>query len=193
MLLKIKNESILWMESIFSKVPGQVGKKIRFNYYKNKFGSCGNGIIIGENCIIGCPFNIKLGNNFNCFGGNYLLAYDDGKLEIGDNVSMNFNVMINASNNGMIILGNNVLIASNVVIRSSNHIFQNRTVPIYQQGHKSGIIIIGNDVWIGSNAVILPNVKIGDSSIIAAGAVVTSDVEPFTIVGGVPAKKIKSR
>lgn len=53
--------------------------------------------------------------------------------------------------------------------------------------------IIGNDVWIGSNAIILQGVKIGDGAVVAAGAVVTKDVEPFTVVGGVPAKKIKDK
>lgn len=52
---------------------------------------------------------------------------------------------------------------------------------------------IGNDVWIGSNAIILGGLTIGDGAIIAAGAVVTKDVEPFKVVGGVPAKPIKSR
>ena len=53
--------------------------------------------------------------------------------------------------------------------------------------------IIGNDVWIGCNAVICRGVRIGDGSVVAAGAVVTKDVEPYTIVGGVPAKMIKKR
>lgn len=52
---------------------------------------------------------------------------------------------------------------------------------------------IGNDVWIGSNAIILQGVTVGDGAIIAAGAVVSKDVAPFTVVGGVPAKKIKNR
>jgi acetyltransferase-like isoleucine patch superfamily enzyme len=56
-----------------------------------------------------------------------------------------------------------------------------------------GKCIIGNDVWIGSNSIILDNVNIGTGAIIAAGAVVTSNVEPYTIVGGVPAKEIKKR
>lgn len=55
------------------------------------------------------------------------------------------------------------------------------------------LVIIGNDVWIGANAVILPGVHIGDGAVIAAGAVVTKDVEPYAIVGGVPAKVIKYR
>ena len=53
--------------------------------------------------------------------------------------------------------------------------------------------IIGNDVWIGARAMILSGVKIGDGAVIAAGAVVVKDVEPYTIVGGVPAKPIRKR
>lgn len=56
-----------------------------------------------------------------------------------------------------------------------------------------GNIIIGNDVWIGYEAVILAGVTIGDGAIIGTRAVVTKDVPPYTIVGGVPAKPIKKR
>lgn len=52
-------------------------------------------------------------------------------------------------------------------------------------------ILIGNDVWIGQDAIILPGVTIGNGAIIAAGAIVTKDVEPYSVVGGVPAKEIK--
>ncbi|MBQ8184028.1 MAG: CatB-related O-acetyltransferase [Clostridia bacterium] len=54
-------------------------------------------------------------------------------------------------------------------------------------------VIIGNDVWVGFGATILAGVKIGDGAVIAAGAVVTKDVEPYAIVGGVPAKVIRHR
>ena len=56
-----------------------------------------------------------------------------------------------------------------------------------------GDIVVGNDVWIGFEAVILSGVKIGDGAIIGARAVVTKDVEPYTIVGGVPARPIRKR
>lgn len=56
-----------------------------------------------------------------------------------------------------------------------------------------GVVSIGNDVWIGANAIILDNISIGDGAIIGAGAVVTKNVDPYTIVGGVPAKAIKTR
>jgi acetyltransferase-like isoleucine patch superfamily enzyme len=62
------------------------------------------------------------------------------------------------------------------------------TDPIYR-----GPIVVGNDVWIGRRSMILSNVKIGDGAVIAAGSVVTRDVEPYTVVGGVPAKAIKRR
>lgn len=55
------------------------------------------------------------------------------------------------------------------------------------------VAVIGNDVWIGSNVLILPGVHISDGAIVAAGAVVAADVEPYTIVGGVPAKIIRKR
>jgi virginiamycin A acetyltransferase len=53
--------------------------------------------------------------------------------------------------------------------------------------------VIGNDVWIGYQALIMPGVRIGDGAIVAAGAVVTADVEPYTVVGGNPARTIRRR
>ena len=65
----------------------------------------------------------------------------------------------------------------------------------YIEGYprSKGNIVIGNDVWIGMDSKILSGVHIGDGSIISAGAVVTKDVEPYSIVGGVPAKTIRKR
>ena len=54
-------------------------------------------------------------------------------------------------------------------------------------------VSIGNDVWIGANVIILPGVNIGDGAILAAGTIVTKDVEPYAIVGGVPARRIRYR
>ena len=61
------------------------------------------------------------------------------------------------------------------------------------QGERSLPILVGDDVWIGANATILRGVVIGRGAIIAAHAVVSKDVQPYEIVGGVPAKKIGSR
>lgn len=64
---------------------------------------------------------------------------------------------------------------------------------VTQSWDNKGDIVIGNDVWIGYEAVIMAGVKIGDGALIGTRAVVTKDVEPYTIVGGVPAKPIKKR
>jgi acetyltransferase-like isoleucine patch superfamily enzyme len=80
-----------------------------------------------------------------------------------------------------------------VIIFSSQHRYNIEGVPILFQGHEKKRVSIGKDVWIGANAVILPGVTIGDGAIIGAGAVVTGDVEPYSIVGGVPARKIGER
>jgi lipopolysaccharide transport system ATP-binding protein len=64
-----------------------------------------------------------------------------------------------------------------------------------EMGHPSckGNIIVGNDVWIGAKSTIMSGIKIGDGAIIAAGALVTKDVEPYSVVGGNPAKHLKYR
>lgn len=63
----------------------------------------------------------------------------------------------------------------------------------YPKGEDFYQVIIGNDVWIGSHALIMGGIRIGDGAVIASGAVVTKDVEPYSVVGGVPAKLIKMR
>lgn len=63
----------------------------------------------------------------------------------------------------------------------------------YADSEKKYSVVIGNDVWIGVGAILLAGVTIGDGAVVAAGAVVTKDVPPYTVVGGVPAKPIKKR
>lgn len=114
-------------------------------------------------------------------------------MEIGESTALNSGIMVNADVGGKIRIGKYVLIGPNVVFRASNHIFENKNMPIRKQGHNSGYILIGDDVWVGENAVILPNVKVGTGAVIAAGSVVTKNITPFTIAGGVPAKQIGVR
>ena len=82
------------------------------------------------------------------------------------------------------------MIGLDIVLRSSNHSFKTTKKSIIEQGMTEGEIIIHDDVWIGSNVVIFL-IAIGNGAIIAAGAVVTSNIDSYSVVGGVPAKLIK--
>ena len=111
--------------------------------------------------------------------------------DFGKNISFGKNVFINAGchfqDQGGIKIGDGVLIGHNVVLATANHdLAPSRSRKLHYKP-----IVIGDNVWIGSNAVILQGVTIGDWSVVAAGAVVAKDVEPFTVVGGIPAKFIK--
>ena len=112
--------------------------------------------------------------------------------DCGKNIALGKNVFINAGccfqDQGGITIGDNVLIGHNVVLATLNHNLD----PEKRAGMYPSPISIGNNVWIGSNSTILPGVAIGENSVVAAGAVVTKDVPENTVVGGVPAKIIKT-
>lgn len=94
---------------------------------------------------------------------------------------------------GGITIGNYVMIANNVSILSTDHIFDDPARPMMTQGNRQRPIVIEDDVWLGANVVVMPGVCIGTGAVVGAGAVVTHDVPPYAIVGGVPAKVIKYR
>ena len=111
--------------------------------------------------------------------------------DFGKNIHLGKNVFINSDckfqDQGGIYIGDDVLIGHNVVLATLNH----EEDPEKRGNLCPSSIKIGDKVWIGSNATILPGITIGDGAIIAAGAVVTKDVEEKTVVGCVPAKFIK--
>lgn len=93
---------------------------------------------------------------------------------------------------GRIVLGEKSLLAPNVTITASNYGIDQGT-PVMDQPKIERDIVIGRDVWLGANTVVLAGVTIGDGAIVAAGAVVTKDLPPNCIAGGVPARVIGSR
>ena len=92
---------------------------------------------------------------------------------------------------GPVTIGSHVNLAQGITVTALNHNFAEKGLRIDEQGVSTNPVTIGNDIWIGANAVILPGVTIGDHSVVAAGAVVTKDIPPHTLVAGVPAKIIK--
>lgn len=92
---------------------------------------------------------------------------------------------------GPVTIGNNVILAQNVVISALNHNFEDVLTTINQQGVKTDQIIIENNVWIGANSTILDGVHIGEHVVVGAGSVVTTDIPPFSVVVGNPARILK--
>lgn len=101
---------------------------------------------------------------------------------------------INAKIYGECHIGAFVMMGTDVTVITRNHRFDRTDVPMMKQGFEDEKpVYIGDDVWIGDRVIILPGVHIGNGCIIAAGSVVTKDVAPYTVVGGVPAHFIKER
>ena len=92
---------------------------------------------------------------------------------------------------GPVTIGHHVNLAQGITVTALNHKFENPNIRIDEQGVSTKPVVIGNDIWVGANAVILPGITIGDHSVIAAGAIVTKDVPPHSLVAGIPAKVIK--
>lgn len=116
--------------------------------------------------------------------------FGSGKdIEIGSRVHINEECWIRNAR-----IGSAVMIAPRVMILISGHNTERTDVPMMDQGPRLyPQTVIEDDVWIGAQALILPGVRIGQGAIVAAGAVVTKDVEPYAVVGGNPARLIKRR
>ena len=111
--------------------------------------------------------------------------------DFGKNITVGSNVFINADckfqDQGGITIDDGALIGHGVVLATLNHDMD----PEKRQQLHPAPIHIGKRVWIGANATVIAGVTIGDNSVVAAGAVVTKDVPPNVVVGGVPARIIK--
>ena len=182
-----------WIEFFIGNIPGKIGSIIRSTYFNLRVKRSFYNNKLETGLRIEYPRNLELGSGsyfgFDC----KIYSSENSKVKIGSGCEFNSNVMINARGKGSIVMGNNVLIGPNVVLRSSDHVFDSLSDPICMQGMDDGYIVVQDDVWIGSNCVILKNTTIGKGSIVAAGAVVTKDIEPYSVVGGVPARIIKKR
>lgn len=130
----------------------------------------------------------RLGENVLLGPGVYIEGWEN--LDLGSNVSIHHGCHVDAR--GGISVGDNVSIAHNCSILSFNHSWEDDDLPIRDNSLKFSPVLIGSDVWIGCAVSIMAGVQIQNRSIAAAGAVVVSDVPSHVIVGGVPARVIKS-
>jgi acetyltransferase-like isoleucine patch superfamily enzyme len=113
------------------------------------------------------------------------------KIKIGKRGYININCFMQGS--GGVEIGDDVIIGPNVSFYSENHNFLDKKKLIKDQGFTRKKIIVGNDVWLGANVTILPGISLGDGCVVGAGAIVTKSFPSYSVIAGVPAKKIKER
>jgi maltose O-acetyltransferase len=142
--------------------------KVKYFFLKNVFKDLGKNVNIRPNINFVNGSNISIGD----YSG------------IGDRCFL--------QDIGKIIIGQDVLMGPEVMIYTSNHKVQKDMI-IRLQEYDVKDIVIEDDVWIGARVIILPGVTIGRGSVIGAGSIVTRNVDPYTIVAGVPAKVIGIR
>jgi maltose O-acetyltransferase len=162
----ISEEYLLWFSRF---LPGFTGLFIRWLVYKCLLGKLDSFARIYPGVFFTHTYGIRIGRDFGVNTGTLL----DGR--------------------GGIDIGDKVLIGPNVVIVSSQHQFQDPDIPMTNLDHVMMPVKIGDDVWIGAQAVIRGGISIGRGAVVAAGAIVTHDVEEYKIVGGVPAVEIGDR
>jgi acetyltransferase-like isoleucine patch superfamily enzyme len=184
--------------TIFNKINRFCKLFLSFIYYSWRFYSWGWKSILTQPDMLLNPGQISIGTNVEIRKGARLETFKSShdtqnttkKIEIGDGTSIHFYFHCGAFRS--VKIGKNVLIAGRVFITDHDHRFNNPDIPTLQAGLGNiEPVIIEDEVWIGEGAVILKGVTIGKRSVVGANAVVTKNVPPYTVVGGVPAKFIK--
>lgn len=187
--------------------------------WRPRLGACGGRLFVGRNVRITSPGRIRVGRNvkleelvelqglarrgvvlgddvtigrFASIRPSSYYGVDIGEgLSVGSGSAIGAYAWIGAS--GFVEIGRDVLLGPRVSILPENHVFADVERPIKEQGVVRDGVVIEDDCWIGSNVAILAGVRIGRGSVVAAGAVVTKDVPPGAVVGGVPARILRMR
>ena len=143
--------------------------KLRNRFYEKTLPDCETALYVHPGVYFSYPQNIKLGYNVFINRGVYLTAP------------------------AQITIGDNALIGPFCMLNSGSHLYSNPKMIIRNQGHKIAPITLEDDVWLGAHVCVMPGVTIHKGAVVAANAVVTKDVPPFTVVAGVPAREINRR
>ncbi|MDK9557283.1 acyltransferase [Marinobacter sp. M216] len=191
-MIKVENKIKQFVSTIFSYFRSLYlfgdAKKVTFG----RFVSLSGPVRIGNNVVIQNNSKIR-GNKVQIGDGVYIHenVFIRGRdaVIIGEGSTINRNTCILDK----VVIGKYCSIAPNCVIVGSNHNFSDKSALIKRQGSSSKGIVIEDDVWIAANVTVLDGVRVGRGAVIAAGAVVNSSVEPFKVVGGIPAKVIGER
>jgi len=190
----------LRLKKLFIKLLIKINSKIilingKLNFWKVKFDehiSLDDNVFISPTATIESRFGgkIKIEKNTEILDDVKILTYG-GNIKIGSNCSINAGTIIYGHGNTLI--GNDVLIAGGCMLIPANHRFKNIDIKISNQGLELSPIIIEDNVWIAHGCSILSGVTIRKGTVVAAGSVVNKSFPEFSVIGGVPAKLLKSR
>lgn len=201
----------------FASMNGALGLFFRQKLFPKLMQKCGKKVVFGNSVVMRSPGRIQLGANVVLSDGVILDGRTDaetglkigdrtivghralvlckmGTIEIGSNTGIGAYCGLYAVGTNALKLGSNCLIGPYCYFGGTRYHFARVDLTMREQGNDlRGGIVIGDDCWFGAGVSVMDGVSIGDGAIIASGAVVTRDVAPYTVVGGVPAKKIKDR
>jgi acetyltransferase-like isoleucine patch superfamily enzyme len=170
-----------------------IEKDVRLRFAS--FIRLGNGVYLDEKSYLhACPNGIDIGAETYVMHGAVLHVYNfrdlpHAGIRIGRNSLIGEYSVIRGQ--GGVTIGDRVYTSPFTQIIAVNHVFDDPNRPFVDQGITAEGIVIEDDVWLGAGAVITDGVRVGRGAVVAAGAVVTKDVPPHTVVAGVPAKVIK--
>lgn len=192
---KIKNKLFNLFEDYLKRK-----NKLELNILKNNFKYIGSNFKLLKDFTVKNPQYMEIGDNFSALERFRIEAWDKygqkvfaPSIKIGNNVIFNTDIHIGCINS--IIIGNNCLFGSRIYITDHHHGEPSTEMlklpPKDRPLVSKGSVIIKNNVWVGEGVAIMPNVTIGENSIVATNAVVTKDVPPNCVVAGIPAVIIK--
>ena len=160
----------------------QLGKWVKIDEFTT-LNALGKGALsIGNNSSIGAFSRVIISTSFNHIGEH---------ITIGDNVGIGEYAYLGGG--GGLTIGDNCIVGQYLSCHPENHNFEDLDVEIRHQGVKREGIVIGANCWIGSKVTITDGVTIGDNCVLAAGAVITKSMPRNSVIGGVPAKVLKTR
>lgn len=171
---------------------------LQLNYSSKANIQCANGVSFGSYSIIdGLGIHgIDIGNG-SSIGAFSILKVSGTLSDVGHGINIGSNVGIgdfaHIGGAGGVIIGDNTIAGAYLSIHPENHIFENKAILIREQGVTRKGIEVGSNCWIGAKVTLLDGSKIGNGSIVAAGAVVNGSFPDNVVIGGIPAKILKYR
>ena len=171
-----------------------IEKNVRLRFANNIH--LGKGVYLDEGVYLhACPQGIEIGEGTFVMHGSVLHVYNfrdlpHGGIKIGCNSLVGEYTVIRGQ--GGVTIGDRVFTSPHTQLLAVNHVYDDPDRSFTEQGITAEGIIVEDDVWLGAGAIVTDGVHIGKGAVVAAGAVVTKDVPPHTVVGGIPARQIKS-